>query len=81
MLCEQLFESPFYVIAKDEAYFSQNANNRGQAAESIVVRLLRQVEHLQVFSDVKLYRDNCVIDQIDALAIFGTVAISPGKRF
>jgi hypothetical protein len=33
MLCEQLFESPFYAITQDKKYFAANANNRGAASE------------------------------------------------
>jgi hypothetical protein len=75
MLCEQLFENPFYVIAADKDYFARNANNRGIAAESIVARLLKGVRHLRVFSDVKLYRNSKLVDQIDAMAIFGVTAV------
>jgi hypothetical protein len=75
MLCEQLFENPYYIIVKDSNYFKANANNRGTAAENIIARILTNVDGLKIFSDVKLYRGKDEVDQIDALAIFGTTAI------
>ena len=75
MLCEQLFENPFYVIAQDKDYFAVNANNRGYAAEKIVVELLQGVSRLNVLSDVKLHRKGQIVDQIDAVALFGATAI------
>jgi hypothetical protein len=75
MLCEQLFENPFYVIAQDKGYFAANANNRGYAAEKIVVELLKGVSRLNVLTNVKLHRKGQIVDQIDAVALFGATAI------
>jgi hypothetical protein len=75
MLCEQLFENPFYVIAQDADYFAANANNRGDAAERIVVDLLKGVKHLNILADIKFYRKGRIVDQIDAIALFGSTAI------
>lgn len=75
MLCEQLFESPFYAIAGDKSYFARNANNRGVAAETILADLLRTVEGLDILKDAKLFRGDKIVDQIDVAAIFGATAI------
>jgi hypothetical protein len=75
MLCEQLFESPFYSIVADKKYFSGAANNRGIAAETILGRQLKQVDKLVVLENVKLRSAGEEIDQIDALGIFGSTAI------
>ena len=49
MLGHQLFENPFYEIASDTKYFSNNANDRGKSAERIVTRLLNEVKKTSAY--------------------------------
>ena len=75
MLCEQLYESPFYAIVQDRPYFLANANNRGMASELMLCEILDSVEYLDVLRDVKLRSHGREIGQIDVAAIFGATAI------
>ncbi|WP_448045257.1 hypothetical protein [Bradyrhizobium liaoningense] len=75
MLCEQLYESPFYSIAQDKTYFARNANNRGIASELVLSELLASVAHLELIRDAKLYLRGREIGQIDVAAAFGSTAI------
>ncbi len=75
ILCERLFENPFYVVVSDAAYFATNANNRGIAAERTAHRLLQTIKGLNLLTDVQLHRGRDAIDQIDIVAAFGATAI------
>ncbi|HLZ02569.1 MAG TPA: nuclease-related domain-containing protein [Bradyrhizobium sp.] len=75
MLCEQLYESPFYTIAQDKSYFASNANNRGLASELMLGEILRPIEHLELIRDVKVKYHGSEIGQIDLVAVFGAAAI------
>jgi len=75
MLCEQLYESPFYKIVDDKTYFLTNANNRGMAAELMLSEVLAKVQHLNLARDVKLSKAGKEIGQIDVAAVFGPTAI------
>jgi hypothetical protein len=75
MLCEQLYESPFYAIVEDKPYFASNANNRGLASELMLFEILEPIKHLRLIRDVKLWHRGREIGQIDAAAIFGATAL------
>jgi hypothetical protein len=64
MLCEQLFESPYYLIAGDRDYFRQNANNRGRMAERILSEELARAAGTRVFRDVKLFSSDSEVDRL-----------------
>jgi hypothetical protein len=75
MLCEQLYEAPFYSIVQDKVYFANNANNRGAASELMLSEILSSVEHLELIKDAKLIHRGIEIGQIDVAAVFGATAV------
>jgi hypothetical protein len=75
MLCEQIYESPFYAIAEDKNYFAEQANNRGICSERILLDAVSRIRGFEVTHDVRLMRNSQEIGQIDVAAAFGSIAI------
>lgn len=75
MVAEQIYESPFFAISEDKAYFGLNANNRGIKAEDTLGEELERVRGACVFRDVQLFRKGTSVAQIDGLIAFGEIGI------
>lgn len=73
---ESLYDSPFYWMAADKAYRDVAFTNRGAFTERFVeARLSAVFNSDNVHGNVKIFRGNVLVSEIDVLVLFGDRAI------